>query len=72
MDGIERKLDGQADVLRIDLLSTLGRKLALEHGVALIPAILVLDTRGRVVLRQAGLIQPQAIYRAIDARDLVR
>jgi hypothetical protein len=65
VDGLERSLQEQATVLRIDLGSQLGRAVAREYGVTLIPALLVFDRKGKVTLRQMGLLQPQAIRRKV-------
>lgn len=46
---------GQATVLRIDLLSGVGREAARAYGVRMVPTTLLFDGEGRVVLRETGL-----------------
>jgi hypothetical protein len=65
VDGLERTLEGQATILKVDLLNPLGRKVAREYGVTLIPALLVFDCQGKVVLHQAGFIQPDAVRHVV-------
>lgn len=55
VDGIEQALDGKAPVYRLDLLSTVGRAAASRLGVRMVPALVVVDGSGQVVLKQAGL-----------------
>ncbi len=54
-------MHGQADVLRLDLLSSVGRTAASEYGVKIVPTALVFDTEGQIVLRQTGMLDPGAI-----------
>lgn len=46
---------GQATVLRIDLLSKVGREAARTYDVKIVPTTLLFDGEGRVVLRETGL-----------------
>lgn len=46
---------GQATVLRIDLLSRVGREAARAYEVRVVPTTLLFDGKGRVVLRETGL-----------------
>ena len=55
MDGLERDVKGQATVLRLDLLSGIGREAARAYGVTIVPTTLLFDGEGRVVLRETGL-----------------
>ena len=55
MDGLEADLAGRADVLRVDLLSEIGREAAARYGVCLVPSILVFDGAGNLVQRSEGL-----------------
>ena len=55
VDGLERALDGKARVYRLDLLSAVGREAAVRFGVRMVPALVVVDGSGQVVLKQAGL-----------------
>jgi thioredoxin-related protein len=54
VDGLERELEGQARVVRLDVLSTVGRRVAQRHDVRSIPTFLVFDGRGNLIDRQVG------------------
>ncbi len=61
MDGLERDLKGQAAVLRLDMLSGIGRDAASQYGVKAVPTTLLFDGNGQVVLRQVGSVDAGAI-----------
>jgi thioredoxin-like negative regulator of GroEL len=61
VDGLERDLKGRAAVLRLDLLSGVGRDAASQYGVKAVPTTLVFDGNGQVVLRQVGSVDAGAI-----------
>ncbi len=63
MDGIERELAGEADVIRIDALSGIGRPAALRYGVRAVPTLLVFNACGEEIDRQGGMINAR---RAIE------
>ncbi len=48
-------MKGQATVLRLDLLSGVGREAARAYGVKIVPTTLLFDGEGRVVLRETGM-----------------
>jgi thiol-disulfide isomerase/thioredoxin len=55
VDGIEKDLQGRAEVVRLNATSSLGRDLAGRYGVTGVPTTLVLDGAGDVVHRQGGI-----------------
>ena len=61
MDGLERDLNGRAAVLRLDMLSGVGRDAASQYGVKAVPTTLVFDGSGQVILRQVGSVDADAI-----------
>jgi len=65
VDGIEDDLHGQAQVLRIDLLSGVGRETASQFGVKAVPTTLVFDGSGQLVLRDMGMPDAAAIKAAV-------
>ncbi len=67
MDGLERDLTGKAEVLRLDVLSPVGREAAVYFGVRGTPTLIVVDGRGVPVLTQVGIIRPAAIKKNINA-----
>ena len=54
VDGLERELEGQARVVRLDVLSKLGRGVAQRHDVRSVPTFLVFDGQGNLIDRQVG------------------
>ena len=54
MDRLERELEGQAQVVRLSVLSELGREVAQRHGVRGVPTFLVFDGQGNLIERQVG------------------
>ena len=69
MDRLEQDLRGRATVVRIDLLSQVGREAAHHYSIRLIPAIVVFDGHGKVILQQSGLIDAGAVHKAISERQ---
>ena len=66
VDGLERDLAGQAKVVRLDLLSPVGRQAASHFGVRGLPTLLVVDGEGRVILTQLGLLRPGEVRSRIE------
>lgn len=65
VDGIADDVKGQAVVLRIDLLSEVGRATASEFSVKMVPTILVFNGEGQIVLREVGVPDAEAIRNAV-------
>ncbi|MBI5928833.1 MAG: thioredoxin family protein [Chloroflexi bacterium] len=61
VDGLEKDLQGEATVLRIDFLSEVGRSTARQFGVKIIPTILVFDPNGQIIFRQTGPFDTEMI-----------
>ena len=66
MDRLERELDGKADVLRLDMMSGVGRQAAARFGVRAVPTLVVVDGNGQVALTQVGIIRPGAVQAQVD------
>jgi thiol-disulfide isomerase/thioredoxin len=67
VDGLKDDLQGQADVIYLDLMSNVGRASARTYGVKVVPTLLVFDGSGEVVLRETGLPDAGAIRDAVAA-----
>lgn len=65
MDRLERDLEGQAEVLRLNVMSRAGAALAQRYGVRGVPTMLVFDGSGQVVYFQAGAPDREAIMAAV-------
>ncbi len=55
VDGIERDLKGKAEVVRLNLMTRVGREAASRYGVPAVPTILVLDADTDVIYRHTGM-----------------
>jgi thioredoxin-related protein len=55
VDGIEKDLKGKAEVVRLNMLSKVGRELASRYGVPAVPTVLVLDAAGELIYRHTGM-----------------
>ncbi len=65
MDGLERELQGRAQVLRLNVMDEVGGQLAARYSVRAVPTFVLLDGGGRVVLTQVGTPNRAAIMEAI-------
>jgi thioredoxin-related protein len=54
VDGIERELEGRAQVVRLSVMDNVGGQLALRYGARGVPTIVVLDGAGEVVYVKTG------------------
>jgi thioredoxin-related protein len=54
VDGIERELEGGAQVVRLSVMDNVGGQLALRYGARGVPTIVVLDGAGEVVYVKTG------------------
>jgi len=66
VDGIERDLEDQADVLRLRVTDSVGRQLAARYAVRQVPTLVVLDGGGNVVLRQSGRLSRAEVVEAVE------
>jgi thiol-disulfide isomerase/thioredoxin len=66
VDGIARELD-EVPVVRVDVASRIGGALASGHGVRGVPALIVFDDDGEIVLRQAGRVGREAVLQSVRA-----
>ena len=55
VNGIENDLKGKADVVRLNMLSRLGREIAARYEVKGAPTTVVLNNAGDVVYQHAGM-----------------
>lgn len=67
MDGIEADLQGQVDVVRLDILSDFGRDIAGGFGVRAVPALIIVDGEGQVIQQTSGIPSRKAITQAAQA-----
>jgi len=66
VDGLERRLDGRAQVLRLSVTDDVGRQLAIRYAVRRVPTLVLLDGSGAVVLKQAGTPKREQVMLAVE------
>ena len=54
VDRLERDLEGEALVVRLNVLDAVGREVMQAYGVTLVPTFLVFDGAGNLIFRQGG------------------
>ena len=67
VDGLEKKLEGKARVIRLNLLSRVGQEAAVRYGVRAVPTLIVVNGKGETVYGQYGLPQPSTVITKVDA-----
>ena len=65
MDRLENELEGQAEVIRVNVMSSLGMTLARRYGVRATPTLLVFDGAGNVVHIEVGVPNRDAVRTAV-------
>jgi thioredoxin-related protein len=54
VDGLEKDLAGQAQVVRLSILSEVGREVAQRYGVRSVPTFLIFNGEGALIGQEAG------------------
>ena len=67
VDGLEKKLAGKATVIRLDVMSQVGRQAAAYYGVRGIPTLVVVDGNGQSVYNQVGILRPAQVVEQVEA-----
>ena len=66
VDGIERELEGKAQVVRLNVMDSVGGQLALRYGARGVPTMVVLDSAGEVVYVKIGSPNRGEILAAVE------
>ena len=64
MDRLERDLQGQALVLRLNVMDTVGQDVMRAYEVYLVPTFLVFDGAGNLLFRQGGAFPDVGMIKA--------
>lgn len=67
MNGIEKDLEGQAKVVRLNLTSALGREVADRYEVRAIPTLVVLDGAKDEIYRHTGVPNRREVVARVKA-----
>ena len=66
VDGLERDLEGQAQVVRLSVTDDVSAQLAARYGVRSVPTFVLLDGSGELVLTQVGIPKRAEIMDAVE------
>jgi len=66
VDGIKEEMSSKVNVIQLNLLSQTGREAARTFGISLVPATLLFNAEGNIVLRKVGMPDKESISAAID------
>jgi len=66
VNGIEDQVGNQVEIIRLDLLSAIGRQAARQYGVHMVPATLLFDGQGEIVERQTGMPEAGRVIALIE------
>jgi thiol-disulfide isomerase/thioredoxin len=66
VDGLEKKLADKATVIRLDVMSQVGRQAAARYGVRGMPTLVVVDGNGQPVYTQVGILRPAQVVEQVE------
>jgi len=66
VDRIETQLDGKAEVIRLDVMSSVGRQAAAAYGVRGVPSLVVVDGNGETAYGRYGVPMPGTVVEEVD------
>jgi thiol-disulfide isomerase/thioredoxin len=71
VNGIEKDLEGKAEVIRVNLSSEIGREVAARYGVSSVPTLLVL-TGDETIYRQTGMPDRRKVVESLTAASVAQ
>jgi thioredoxin-related protein len=69
VDGLERDLEGKAQVVRLSVTDSVGGRLAARYGVRGVPTMVLLDGEGEVVYAEVGTPNRSEIIAAVEGLE---
>jgi len=66
VDRLESQLTGKAEVIRLNLLTQVGRQAATRYGVRGVPTLIVVDDAGQPVYGSYGVPKPGQVVEHVD------
>lgn len=69
VNGIENDLKGKVEVIRLNMLTQLGREIGTRYKVGAVPTTVIVDRKGDVSYQQAGI--PNRVTIVQEALELV-
>ena len=70
MNGVEEKLTGKAQVIRLDIFTQVGRQAAARYGVRATPTLVVVDGQGQAVYYQVGLPRSNQLIEQVENLEI--
>lgn len=67
VDGIENKLAGEVEIIRLDVTSRVGRDAMRHYRVRIMPTLIVLDGCGEMVATYVGIPNPDRVIQSVRA-----
>jgi thioredoxin-related protein len=67
VDGIERDLEGRAQVIRLSVISEVGSQVARRYGVRGVPTLILFDAEGNLVDQIIGVPSRDGIVDRVNA-----
>ncbi|MBI5296544.1 MAG: thioredoxin family protein [Chloroflexi bacterium] len=65
VDALEKELDGQLKVIRLNIQDPIGRELTAVYGFSFTPTFILIDGGGNEIDRQVGTLDPQRVRDAL-------
>jgi hypothetical protein len=69
VDGLERDLEGRAQVLRLSVMDSVGGELAVRYGARGVPTMVLLNGDGEVVYAKTGSLNRGEIVAAVEGLE---
>ncbi|MFL7794091.1 MAG: thioredoxin family protein [Anaerolineae bacterium] len=69
VDRLERDLEGQANVLRLNASSDIGKQLGARYGVRGVPTFFLFDGTGEMISYQVGRLDADLVKSEIEALE---
>lgn len=66
MNGIETQVGNHVDIIRVDLLSSIGRQATRQFGVYIVPVTLLFDDQGALLARQTSIPDSDRLVNYIE------
>ncbi len=66
VDRLENQLTGKAEVIRLNLLSQVGRQAAARYGIRGVPTLVVVDADGEAIYGRYGIPVPDQVVQQVD------
>ena len=70
MDRIEQQLDGEAEVIKLDVLSQVGREAMRMYGIRGLPTLLVFDGCGERVAAYSGVLNAGEVVERVRSAEI--